>query len=53
VTEMCNDKPKCSIGDGSLRQACPFEREDMAVLQKQFCCVPVSLTIFPSTKYDD
>jgi hypothetical protein len=49
VTEMCNDKPNFSIGDGTLRMACPFEYEDMELLQKQFCCVPISLT--PNTMF--
>jgi len=48
MTKMRNDKPYFPIGDGSLREACPFEYEDMAVLQKQFCCVPLFLTHFPT-----
>ena len=40
--------PYCPIGDGSLREACPFDYEDMAVLQKKFYCVPLFIALFPT-----
>ena len=50
--EMRNDKPYCSIGDGSLREACPFDYEDTAVLQNSSVVFLYSLNFFsnvPST----